>query len=95
MSGNKSLSTSGLAVPIPGGELATNLEVVVTPPGGTATVLGNFTSDFTGGTYTQYIPSQIGNYTFHMFYGGQTLTESAKLDLGDFEAISWDPAQAT
>ena len=63
-----------LAVPIPGGELAKNLEVVVTPPGGTATVLGNFTSDYTGGTYTHYIPSQVGNYTFQMFYGGQTLT---------------------
>ncbi len=63
-----------LATPIPGAELATNLEVVVTPPGGTATVLGNFTADYTGGTYTHYIPTTVGNYTFQMFYGGQKLT---------------------
>ena len=80
-----------LAVPIPGSELATNLEVVVTPPGGTATVLGNFTADYTGGTYTHYIPSTVGNYTFQMFYGGQKLTgigeNGPSAFKGDFMAI--------
>ena len=41
---------------------------------GTATVLGNFTADYTGGTYTHYIQLRVGNYTFQMFYGGQKLT---------------------
>ena len=81
-----------LAVPIPGAELATNLEVVVTPPGGTATVLGNFTADYTGGTYTHYIPSTVGNYTFQMFYGGQQLTgfgeNGPSAFKGDFMASS-------
>ncbi|MGA2681017.1 MAG: PQQ-binding-like beta-propeller repeat protein [Candidatus Bathyarchaeia archaeon] len=63
-----------LATPIPGGVFATNMMVVVTLPGGTTQSLGNFTSDYTGGTYTHYIPSAIGNYSFQMFYGGQKLT---------------------
>ena len=67
--------------------------LVVTPPGGTATVLGNFTSDYTGGTYTHYIPSQVGNYTFQMFYGGQTLTGIGETEIADLEGISWDPDQ--
>jgi hypothetical protein len=63
-----------LATPIPGGVFATNMEVVVTLPDGTTQSLGNFTSDYTGGTYTHYIPSVLGNYSFQMLYGGQILT---------------------
>ena len=50
-----------------------NLTVVVTKPDKTTSTLGPFTSDATGGTYTTYTPSTVGNYTFQMFFGGQTL----------------------
>ena len=50
-----------------------NLTVVVTKPDSTTTTLGPFTSDATGGTYTTYTPATVGNYTFQMFFGGQTL----------------------
>lgn len=62
-----------LAVPIADSELAKNMTVVVTAPDGTKTTLGPFTSDLTGGTNTYYTPTQVGNYTFQFFYGGQTL----------------------
>ena len=33
----------------------------------------HFPSDDTGGTYTLYTPTAVGNYTFQMFFGGETL----------------------
>lgn len=50
-----------------------NMTVVVTHPDGTTETLGPFTSDDTGGTVTTYTPSSVGNYTFQMIFGGQTL----------------------
>ena len=50
-----------------------NMTVVVTHPDGTKETLGPFTSDATGGSHTTYTPTTIGNYTFQMFFGGQTL----------------------
>ena len=50
-----------------------NMTVVVTKPDGTSTTLGPFTSDATGGTFTTYTPDVIGNYTFQMKFGGETL----------------------
>jgi outer membrane protein assembly factor BamB len=50
-----------------------NMTVIVTTPGGTTTTLGPFTSDDTGGSHTTYTPTVVGNYTFQMFFGGQTL----------------------
>src|SRR5208282_3271948 len=52
----------------------TNMTVLVTLPDGTSTTLGPFISDDTGGTTTQYVPEQTGNYTFQFNYGGQTLS---------------------
>ncbi len=49
------------------------MTVLVTKPDGTTTTLGPFTSDDTGGTYTTYTPSQLGNYTFEMSFPGQIL----------------------
>ena len=63
-----------LAVPTQNSERATNMTVVETDPNGVVTTLGPFTSDITGGTTTQIIPSVAGNYTFQFFYGGQVLT---------------------
>src|SRR4030067_1654644 len=55
------------------GDRWTNITVVVTRPDGTTEILGPFTSDDTGGAHTTYTPSVIGNYTFQMAFGGQTL----------------------
>ncbi len=48
--------------------------VHVTLPDGTNTTLGPFASDDTGGTHTQYIPTELGTYTFQMTFPGETLT---------------------
>ncbi len=50
------------------------LTVTVTHPDGTTETLGPFTTDDTGGTHTDYTPSQTGNYTFVMNFPGQVLT---------------------
>ena len=50
-----------------------NFTVTVTHPDGTTETLGPFTSDDTGGTYTTYTPTQLGNYTFVFHFSGQTL----------------------
>jgi len=50
-----------------------NITVKVTLPDGTTTTLGPFASDDTGGTFTTYTPTQLGNYTFQMSFPGQTL----------------------
>jgi hypothetical protein len=58
------------------GDRWNNMTVVVTYPDGTKQTLGPFTSDATGGTFTTFTPNTVGNYTFQMFFGGQTLTGS-------------------
>ena len=50
-----------------------NMTVVVMKPDGSKETLGPFTSDATGGSHTTYTPTIVGNYTFQMFFGGQTL----------------------
>ncbi len=55
------------------GDRWTNMTVKVTHPDGTTETLGPFTSDDTGGTFTLYTPTVVGNYTFQMIFGGQTL----------------------
>jgi outer membrane protein assembly factor BamB len=55
------------------GDRWANMTVKVTHPDGTTEILGPFTSDDTGGTFTTYTPTVVGNYTFQMFFGGQTL----------------------
>ncbi len=49
------------------------MTVLVTHPDETTETLGPFTSDLTGGTYTHYTPTSLGNYTSQFMYGGQTL----------------------
>ena len=60
-----------LADPMFDSEHATGLSVYVTDPSGTTTKLGTFTADLTGGTFTTYTPSVVGNYSFWMVYAGQ------------------------
>ena len=51
------------------------MTVVVTYPDKSTKTLGPFTSDDTGGTSTTWVvPNVTGNYTFQMFFPGQTLT---------------------
>jgi hypothetical protein len=50
-----------------------NFKVTVTHPDGTTETLGPFTSDDTGGTFTTYTPTVVGNYTFVFSFPGQTL----------------------
>jgi outer membrane protein assembly factor BamB len=50
------------------------MTIKVTKPDGTSETLGPFKSDDTGGTFTLYTPSMLGNYSFQMFYPGQNLT---------------------
>jgi len=75
------------------GDRWTGLAVTVKLPDGTTTKLGTFTADDTGGTHTDYTPSQAGNYTFQMSFPGQTLagnnlisttTAATKAFIGDY-----------
>jgi hypothetical protein len=55
------------------GDRWTAMTVKVTHPDGTTETLGPFTSDATGGTFTTYTPTVLGNYTFQFIFGGETL----------------------
>jgi outer membrane protein assembly factor BamB len=57
------------------GDRWTNMTVVVTKPDGTKQTLGPFTSDDTGGTHTDYVPTTVGNYSFQFFFGGYTIQD--------------------
>jgi outer membrane protein assembly factor BamB len=50
-----------------------NMMVKVTSPDGDTKDVGSFTSDATGGTFTTYTPTKLGNYTFTFSFPGQTL----------------------
>jgi PQQ-like domain len=50
-----------------------NVTVKVTKPDGTTQTLGPFITDDTGGTFTTFTPTALGNYTFQMFFAGQVL----------------------
>ena len=75
-----------LAVPTQTSERATNMTVYVTLPDGTHATLGPYTSDITGSGNVQYTPTQTGNYSFYMVYGGQNLTLGNYV--GDYEEPS-------
>jgi hypothetical protein len=72
--------TIGMWVQIPPPTAATavgdrwhNFNVTITRPDGTTETLGPFTSDDTGGTYTLYTPTQLGNYSFVFNYPGEVM----------------------
>jgi outer membrane protein assembly factor BamB len=50
-----------------------NITVKVTYPDGTSKVLGPFSSDASGGSFTTFAPDKVGNYTFQMTFPGQIL----------------------
>jgi hypothetical protein len=70
------------------GDKWTGMTVKVTKPDKSTETLGPFTSDDTGGSHTEYTPSQLGNYTFQMSYPGQTLTGANSPPTGYSAAIA-------
>ena len=57
----------------PFGDRWQNLTVIVKLPDGKTQTLGPFASDDTGGTHTQFTPTQVGQYTFQLTFLGQVL----------------------
>ena len=53
-----------------------NFQLTIMKPDGTNQTLGPFTSDDTGGTYTTFSPTALGNYTFIFNFPGQNLTNA-------------------
>ena len=80
-----------------------NFKLTITKPDGTNEILGPFTSDDTGGTYTTYTPTTLGNYTFVFNFPGQNLTNAnpapataANAFVGDwFTPCTSDPVTIT
>jgi hypothetical protein len=78
-----------------------NFNVTITRPDGTKETLGPFTSDDTGGTYTLYTPTQLGNYSFVFNYPGETMpgangASQSNAYIGDyFEPSTSEPAGLT
>jgi hypothetical protein len=77
-----------------------NFKITVTKPDGTSENLGPFTSDDTGGTFTTYTPTKVGNYSILFSFPGQTLagknlspsiSAATKAFVGDY----YQPANAT
>ncbi len=50
-----------------------NITVTVTKPDGASQVLGPLNSDAVGGTWTQFVPEQVGTYTFVGHFPGQVV----------------------
>ena len=50
-----------------------NFKVTVTDPSGVSSSLGTFSSDATGGAWTQFIPDKVGTYTFNFSFPGQVV----------------------
>ena len=63
-----------LATPLETSEVPVNMTVVETDPDGSVKTLGPFTGDTTGGTFLNFVPSTVGNYTFQFKYLGQVLS---------------------
>ncbi|MGD6852841.1 MAG: hypothetical protein ACQCN6_12350 [Candidatus Bathyarchaeia archaeon] len=59
------------------GESVINCTVKITDPDGNVETKGPLTGDSTGGGFFNFVPDQIGNYTFQFFYGGQVTGISA------------------
>jgi hypothetical protein len=57
------------------GTMYEKMMVEITKPDGTKASLGPFKSDTTGGSWTNYVPDQTGNYTFKATYPGQHVEE--------------------
>jgi len=70
--------------------------VTITDPDGIKKTLGPFTSDATGGTWTTFTPDKLGNYSFVVYYPGETLKGENRADpnnayIGDYFMNSTSP----
>jgi hypothetical protein len=98
------LVTIGMWVQIPpptaagtNGDRWHGFKVTITDPDGTNQTLGPFTSDATGGTWTSFTPNKLGNYSFQVFYPGETMKGENKASqtnayIGDYFMPSISPA---
>ncbi len=59
-----------------GGDRWVDMRLSVITPEGNNQSLGSFTSEATGGYTTLFTPTQIGTYTFGIYYPGQTLSRN-------------------
>jgi outer membrane protein assembly factor BamB len=76
------------------GDRWTNFTLVMTKPDGTKQSMTGFTADDTGFANTKITPTEVGNYSFKLYFGGQTLLGSnppptgfsanAKAFIGDY-----------
>ncbi len=57
-----------------GGDRWQNFKINIVKPDGTNETLGPYQSDAAGGAPAIYTPTTTGNYTFQLFFPGQTLT---------------------
>ena len=56
------------------GDVYENMIIEVVDPSGNEETLGPYYSDPTGGSFTTFVPDEVGEYTFQLFYEGQILT---------------------
>ena len=66
-----------LASPLIDSSRPTNMTVKVTDPSGNVQMKGPYTGDTTGGTFFNFVPDKVGNWTFQLFYGGQLTVGSS------------------
>ena len=63
-----------LVMPLLTSENPVNMTLYITNPKGVQSTYGPFKGDVTGGTYYDFVPDQLGNYSIYWTYGGQTFT---------------------
>jgi len=76
------------------GTMFEGIKVEVTAPDGTKRTLDMGKSDSTGGTWTNFTPGQVGNYTFKATYPGQHAEETVMNFFGPptFYNITYQPS---
>ncbi|MGD0451173.1 MAG: hypothetical protein ABSA79_09000 [Candidatus Bathyarchaeia archaeon] len=77
-----------VSCPMENSETPKNMTVVMTDPNGQNTTFGPYVGDTTGGTFFNYVPSKVGNYTFQFYYGGQSLTGSGWTGVLEMPSVS-------
>ena len=65
-----------VATPLEDSSRPVNMTVKIVDPDGIVKIMGPYTGDTTGGTYFNFVPDKVGNWTFQMFYGGQVTVGS-------------------
>jgi hypothetical protein len=63
-----------------------NMTVTITDPQGNVQTKGPYTGDTTGGTFFNFVPDKVGNWTFQFHYGGQ-VTGSAGMFGGGYAGL--------